>query len=866
MDIIEIVHAAVANPDQAVRAAAEEQLKGMESENPAMYFVALAQGLANTAISPEKRQAVGLAMKSALDKDDKVRKYELHKRWLELDGEAKETVKQALVQTFADDVDQARTAAAQVAAKVAAIDLPQGQWDSFVTNLCSTITDGGNPYAKQSSLKCLGFMCEDLKSSDAGVLEEKSNEILAAVVSGMNDSEVEIKVAGTKALNDALDFCTENMQEKEARDLIMEAILNQTVIEHPVLREQAYMCLAKVAGNHYDEMGAYLEAIFPNTAQAIAACGVEGGIDEEEKIGWQAIEFWTELCEEEANRVEDEDDEEWPSKNYMTEIAPHLVPLLLEALTKQDEDQSPDDFNLCSRAAVCLRECTLAVRDGMPPHVAPFVMERITSDDWHDREAAIMSYGCLLEGPSSEVLGDLLPQGIGQMVEKLQDESEHVRDTSAWSLGKIAEHHPLVFKDNMELLQSYFVPLCQSLTDVPRVAFQACYALGQLGVAWQDDEDCEETYPLSGEAYTHILTQLLATTQRADSDECELRTTAYEAIAQIIDASPLDCAESNGQLLPEINSRLEATFVMGLDPHKAQTLQGVLCGIMNNIIMKLDDQVLPYADAVMTLLIKVFESKYASVVEEAIRCAGSLADGVKEHFINYCEAFIPHLLDGLHNWAETDVCRASVGATGDVCRALGPAMTPFCERIVTLLMEALQAPDLARDVKPDIFGVLGDIALAIGDNFVPFADFTMNMLMQASTAPLEEDAEEDEIECVLQLREAVAEGVTGLIQGLKETEAGSAALKPILMKPQTSGQIMQFLSTVTMDVNSPDGLLKTACGVLGDLCVCLEGDITPILGYPWVEQLCDKCSNSEDENMAENGKYTTGVIRELLSR
>ena len=24
----------------------------------------------------------------------------------------------------------------------------------------------------------------------------------------------------------------------------------------------------------------------------------------------------------------------------------------------------------------------------------------------------------------------------GQMVEKLQDESEHVRDTSAWSLGK----------------------------------------------------------------------------------------------------------------------------------------------------------------------------------------------------------------------------------------------------------------------------------------------------------------------------------------------------------------------------------------------------------------------------------------------
>lgn len=34
------------------------------------------------------------------------------------------------------------------------------------------------------------------------------------------------------------------------------------------------------------------------------------------------------------------------------------------------------------------------------PHVVPFVQEHITSPNWRFRDAAVMSFGCIMEGNS----------------------------------------------------------------------------------------------------------------------------------------------------------------------------------------------------------------------------------------------------------------------------------------------------------------------------------------------------------------------------------------------------------------------------------------------------------------------------------
>jgi importin subunit beta-1 len=50
------------------------------------------------------------------------------------------------------------------------------------------------------------------------------------------------------------------------------------------------------------------------------------------------LEFWSTVSDEEALRIEDQDPAA-PCLNFMKAAAPHLVPILLEMLLKQEEGQ-----------------------------------------------------------------------------------------------------------------------------------------------------------------------------------------------------------------------------------------------------------------------------------------------------------------------------------------------------------------------------------------------------------------------------------------------------------------------------------------------------------------------------------------------
>eukprot|EP01048_Picozoa_sp_COSAG05_P001583 COSAG05_NODE_54_length_23549_cov_81.790840_16_plen_546_part_00 len=539
-----------------------------------------------------------------------------------------------LVQTFAAEDKRARGTAAQVTAKVASIDVPQGHWNDLIGGLVTTVTSNDNINAKEASLECLGYICEDM---DESVLAAKSNDILTAVVAGMRDANMDVKCAATKAMENSIEFTSENFGNEEERNVIMAAILENTACPNVDVQEHAFMCLVKVAENYYDHLPAYMEQIFGQTAQAIKQAGVAGGPDEEERIGLQALEFWSSVCEEEAERVYEAEEiaptiPENPSRGYMAQICPHLVPLLLESLCKQDDEQTNEQWNLSQAAAVCVKFSAQAIRNDIVAMVMPFVTGNIQSPNWRFREASTMAFGCILDGPSKEALAGLVNEAIPIMLQKLQDENVVVRDTSSWALGGIAEHHGTLLEG--EMLNNYVGMLMNSLKDEPRVAYQACYALNEVASVWSHDEIYEDTYPISA-AFGPMIQALLETSKRPDASEGNLRPSAYEAIATIIEHSAKDCTEATTQLLPVIMEELRVSFTGTLGLNEQLELQGALCGILNNIIQKLGGAVKPHADNIMMLLLQVFNLKAASVLEEAIMCVGALADGVEADFLKY---------------------------------------------------------------------------------------------------------------------------------------------------------------------------------------------------------------------------------------
>ena len=152
-------------------------------------------------------------------------------------------------------------------------------------------------------------------------------------------------------------------------------------------------------------------------------------------IGLEEIEFWTEVCEEEAELMLKSEE----NKGRMVEVSQRLVPALLHALPRQAEEHvSNDTLDSAAAAAMCLKQCAQAIRDDVIELVMPFVMENIQQDSWRLREAACMSFGCILDGGvTTGAAAPLVHRMLPIVLQKLQDPSAAVRDTAAWSLGVI---------------------------------------------------------------------------------------------------------------------------------------------------------------------------------------------------------------------------------------------------------------------------------------------------------------------------------------------------------------------------------------------------------------------------------------------
>src|SRR4051812_43865069 len=99
---------------------------------------------------------------------------------------------------------------------------------------------------------------------------------------------------------------------------------------------------------------------------------------------------------------------ETESKYFAKVALPEIIPVLLGLLTRQDEDAEEDEWNVSMAAGTCLSLLAQAVADAIVPAVIPFIEAHIKSQDWHQREAAVMTFGSILDGPDPAVVTPLV--------------------------------------------------------------------------------------------------------------------------------------------------------------------------------------------------------------------------------------------------------------------------------------------------------------------------------------------------------------------------------------------------------------------------------------------------------------------------
>ncbi|KAM9660258.1 LOW QUALITY PROTEIN: importin subunit beta-1-like [Trichechus inunguis] len=695
------------------------------------------------------------------------------------------------------------------------------------------------------------------------------------------------------ALLNSSEFAKANFDKESERHFIMQVVCEATQCPDTRVRAAALQNLVKIMSLYYQYRETYMgPALFAITIEAM-----KSDIDE---VALQGIEFWSNVCDEEmdlaieaSEAAEQGRPPEHTSKFYAKGALQYLLPILTQTLTKQDENDDDDDWNPCKAAGVCLMLLATCCEDDIVPHVLPFIKEHIKNPDWRYQDAAVMAFGCILEGPERNQLKPLVIQAMPTLIELMKDPSVVVRDTTAWTVGRICELLPEAAINDV-----YLAPLMQclieGLSDEPRVASNVCWAFFSLAEAAYeaadvaDDQEEPATYCLSS-SFELIVQKLLETTDRPDGHQNNLRGAAYESLMETVKNSAKDCYPAIQKTTLVIMERLQQ--VLQMESHIQSTsdriqfndLQSLLCATLQvkyrndpvvtsfetnerNVLRKVQHQdALQISDVVMASLLRMFQSTPGSggVQEDALMAVSTLVAVLGGEFLKYMEAFKPFLGIGLKNYAEYQVLVA-VGLVGDLCCALQSNILPFCDEVMQLLLENLGNENVHRSVKPQILSVFGDIALAIGGEFKKYLEVVLNALQQASQAQVDK-SDYDMVDYLNELREGCLEAYTGIVQGLKGHQEN---VHPDVMLVQPREEfILSFIDHIAGDEDHTDGVVACAAGLIGDLCTAFGKDVLKLVeARSMIHELLTEGRRSKTNKAKTLATWATKELRKLKNQ
>jgi importin subunit beta-1 len=479
-----------------------------------------------------------------------------------------------------------------------------------------------------------------------------------------------------------------------------------------------------------------------------------------------------------------------PYYNFSRVATQEVVPVLLNLLTKQDEDATDDEYNISRAAYQCLQLYAQSVGGMIIPPVLAFVEANLRAPDWHQRDAAVSAFGAIMEGPDPEVLQPIIKQALPVLIEMMTDQSIHVQDSAAYALGRICEACSEAI-DPAVHLPALISSLFAGLANNPKMAASCCWALMNLAERFSGDLGCQEN-PLSPH-FQESVTRLLQVTERPDADN-QLRTAAYEVLNAFVmnaanDSLPI-VASLNDVIIKRVEGTipLQAQVVSVEDRITLEEMQTSLCSVLLAIVQRLEKEIIPQADHIMNVLLQILNAVGAkSTVPDAVfATVGALANAMEDGFVKYMDAFAPFLYNALGNSEEPALCAMAIGLVSDIARSLGMKCLPYCDTFMNYLLNnlrvwplshlldssvtnAIQSTALANQFKPAILQCFGDIAGAIGGNFEKYLSVVAQVLSQAATVQASQDGSYEMFEYVVSLREGIMDAWGGIIGAMKSS-------------------------------------------------------------------------------------------------
>lgn len=879
MDITVYLENAILNPDPVQRQQAEHELSSLCENNWIQYIGLLIQVLGDDSKRTEIRMLAGLNVKNELTSKDQVKKQQQTERWISIDQETKNHFKSISLNTLLTSDERVANQAASLVAAIADIELPRSEWPDLIDIIVDNTKPEKPVHVKRSSLLTIGYICESADPNNE-VVQGYSNGILIAIVQGAQSSEESIVVRKTalNALASSLEFIESNFQREGERNYIMQVVCEAAASNDFELQALAFGALAKIMSLFYTYMSVYMEKALYNLT-------VTGMKSENDNVACMAVEFWSTICEEELDiQISKEEielngnihNEDLTCYNFALIAIPDVLPVLLNLLTKQNDDFEDDTWSVAMAAAACLQLFAQDTTNYVVQPTLSFVENNLSSNNWRNREAAVMAFGSILDGPDKLELKTLIGQALPPIFSLIKDENIQVKETVSWCLGRISE---LVIEaiDVNTMLAPIIDALVDGLKDHPKVATNCCWTLINLTEQLCSDNLANPSNRSNGtilsQYFPRIIPSLLQVSLKEDN-EYSSRTSSYEALSTIVLYSSDQELPLISEIANEVLRRLDLSIKMQLQfqtgkislngEEKAlmEELQSNILSLLTNIIRRMGSEINNASDNLMTKLLELLQVQTDdSIIEEDIFIAiSSIATSIDQNFNKYMPTFLPFLTKELRN-VESPICDASIGLVVDIVHALGDSFLPYCQGFMTILGEIITSPAIRPELRPLILSCFGDIASSIGNEFIQYLHTVMGICLSAQTSEVQDNSIEQE-EYIFSLHESVLNTYVGIVAGL---HSNPNALNSYL--PQLFNFLMMVYANPILSNN--DDIYRAAAGLLGDLAQNFHSINQPLEFYrqDWITSFLKKGKTNSrfSQSTRDTAKWARDQQKIMLS-
>jgi importin subunit beta-1 len=553
----------------------------------------------------------------------------------------------------------------------------------------------------------------------------------------------------------------------------------------------------------------------------------------------------------------------------------------------QEEGQDEDSYNKSTEAAACLACVANTISDDVLQHVAPWLQINIVSQDWHAREAAVMAFGCIMDGPADASLTQYVGQAgvMDKLIVYLDDSEDLVKNSAAWALRRVTEFAPTA-------VNPFIAPLCGKLMESlgksePATANHLCWAIHNIGQNVRNDYSGTvlQKNPLSP-VLRQLVECLVVQGDRSDASEASMRATVYEALNVVLSTADEEALQGfiAPAILPMFGERLNSTFATPClnadDLNTRSEWQSYYCGVLQTCIsmmppdslIAVDASGATTADKFMQLFLQVFTSQNTTAAQEALLAVGTVCNVLPEgQFDRYMGAFCPMLVGLIAAANEPSLCMLALTTTSDIARSIESKLLQYSDALVETILTVLARPDVDAQIsqvhdyiKPSAYSCIGDIAMAIGAGMDKYLQYWLSALQQGVMAAKslreqlagKDGYDEDKRAYLNALSEDIFNGYTGIVQGLKAaSQTVPGATEAFLHQVALQGGCLVLVEVISGDEEKTDAVLRTSVGLIGDLADTYGDKIKQmLLAKPCVECV-QQAKTSQEQDTQDIGEW-----------